>query len=156
MQLLIFYDLDLSHQNVKVFFSKSGCSNELNSQNGTEKMKMLRSEFPSHQSLPHERKVFRTENYRRSHWRCSVEKGILKKFTNFTGKHLKVPFNKVAVLRACNFSKKRLQHRCFPIKFAEVLRTYILKNICERLLLNLCKYPTSFCQFCSSAIWKYV
>ena len=31
---------------------------------------------------------------------------------------------------------KRLQHRCFPVKFAKLLRAAILKNICERLLLN--------------------
>ena len=37
--------------------------------------------------------------------------------------------------RDCNFIRKKLQHRCFPVKFAEVLRIPILKNICERLLL---------------------
>ena len=36
---------------------------------------------------------------------------------------------------ACNFIKKRLQHFCFPVKFPNFLRTSILKNICERLLL---------------------
>ena len=151
MQFLIFYDLNLFRQNVEVcFFSKFGCSNESNSQNGTERMKMLRSEFPSHQSLPHERKIFQIENYRSSHWRCSA---------NFAGKHLAAPFNKIAVLEACNIGKKRLRHRCFPMKFAKVLRTYILKNICERLLLNLCKWPyhiLRFCRFCSTAIWNYV
>ena len=35
-----------------------------------------------------------------------------------------------------NFIKKRLQHRCFPEKFAKYLRTPILKNIFEWLLLN--------------------
>ena len=30
----------------------------------------------------------------------------------------------------------RLQNRCFPVKFAKFLRTSILKNICERLLLH--------------------
>ena len=39
--------------------------------------------------------------------------------------------------QTCNFVKKRLQHRYFPVKFAKFLRTPILKNICERLLLNL-------------------
>ena len=45
-------------------------------------------------------------------------------------------FNKVAGLKAWNFIKNRLQHSCFPVKFAKFLRTPILKNICERLLLN--------------------
>ena len=40
------------------------------------------------------RKIFSNKNvfffktFRRSQMRCSVKKGILKKFTNFTGKHL--------------------------------------------------------------------
>ena len=44
-------------------------------------------------------------------------------------------FNKVAGPQACNFIRKRLQHRCFPVKFAIFFRTAILKNVCERLLL---------------------
>ena len=32
-------------------------------------------------------------------------------------------FNKVAGLQVCNFIKKRLQDRCFPVKFVKVLRT---------------------------------
>ena len=35
-----------------------------------------------------------------------------------------------------NRVKKRLHHRNFPVNFIEFLRTPILKNICERLLLN--------------------
>ena len=33
--------------------------------------------------------------------------------------------------------KKSLQHRCFPVNIAKVLRTPILKNVCERLFLRL-------------------
>ena len=36
----------------------------------------------------------------------------------------------------CNFIKKRLQNRCFPVKFAKFLRTSFLRDICERLLLH--------------------
>ena len=43
--------------------------------------------------------------------------------------------NKAAGVQACNFIKKRLQHGCFPVKFAKFLRAPILKNIYERLLL---------------------
>ena len=32
-------------------------------------------------------------------------------------------FNKVAVLKVCNFIEKRLQHRCFLVKFAKYFRT---------------------------------
>ena len=45
-------------------------------------------------------------------------------------------FNKVAGLQTCNFIKERLQRRCFPVKFVKFLRTPILKNIWERLLLE--------------------
>ena len=51
--------------------------------------------------------------------------GVFKNFTKFTGKHLcwSLFFNKVSGLEACNFIKKRLQHRCFPVNFVEFLRT---------------------------------
>ena len=53
--------------------------------------------------------------------------------------HRKTPvleslFNNIAGLQACDFIKKILQHRCFPMKFVKFLRTPILKNICERTL----------------------
>ena len=32
-------------------------------------------------------------------------------------------FNKVTGLKACNFTKKRLQHRSFHVKFEKYLRT---------------------------------
>ena len=37
-------------------------------------------------------------------------------------------FNKVAGLKACNFIKKRVQHRCFPFKFEKFLRTPFSQN----------------------------
>ena len=68
--------------------------------------------------------------FRSSHRRCSVKKSIPKNFANFTGEHLRW-----ILLQACNFIKKRFQHWCFPVKFSKFLRTSILKNICERLIL---------------------
>ena len=44
-------------------------------------------------------------------------------------------FNNFASLKACNFIKKRLQRRWFPVNIAKFLRTPILKDICELLLL---------------------
>ena len=41
---------------------------------------------------------------------------------------LETLFNKVAGLNACNFIKKRLQHRRFPVNIAKCLRTHILKK----------------------------
>ena len=48
-------------------------------------------------------------------------------------------FNKAAGLQVCNFIKKRLQQRCFPVIIAKFLRTPILKNIWEGLLLFIQK-----------------
>ena len=48
---------------------------------------------------------------------------------------------------ACNFIKKRLQHRCFSVNIAKFLRPPILKKICKRLLLeksNCRKVPSIF------------
>ena len=44
-------------------------------------------------------------------------------------------FNKAAVLKACNFIKMRLRHKYLPMNIAKILRTPILKNICEQQLL---------------------
>ena len=53
------------------------------------------------------------------------EKGILKNFTKFTGKHLcwSLFFNIVAGLRPTILLKKRLQDRCFPVNFVKFSRT---------------------------------
>ena len=48
-------------------------------------------------------------------------------------------FNKAADLQVCNFIKKGLQHRCFHVITEKFLRTPILKNIYERLLLFIQK-----------------
>ena len=53
------------------------------------------------------------------------------KFTSF--------FNQVAGVKAFNFRKIWLHHRCFPVNFAKLLATFILWNICKRLLLELCE-----------------
>ena len=42
--------------------------------------------------------------------------------------------------KARNFIKKRIQHRCFPVEFTKFLRTPILKNVIERLLLNSARH----------------
>ena len=54
--------------------------------------------------------------FRKFHWKTSVLESL---------------FNKPSGLKACNFIKKRLQYRCLPLKFAKLLRTPILKNICD-------------------------
>ena len=50
--------------------------------------------------------------------------GVLKNFVNST-RNMSL-FNKVA--KVCDTVKKRLQHRCFPVKFVNFLRTPFFKN----------------------------
>ena len=73
--------------------------------------------------------------FRSSHRRCSIKKAILKHFVIFTGKHLcrGLLFNKVASHHACNFTKKRLQHRYYLVNIGKFTRRPILKNISEPL-----------------------
>ena len=53
--------------------------------------------------------------------------GVLKRFANFTGKHLCWSlFLKNLQAEGLQLHKKRLQHRCFPVKFAKFLRTTFL------------------------------
>ena len=55
-------------------------------------------------------------------WMCSVNKGVLKNFTKFTGKqpYQSLSFNKYAGLR--------LWHKCFPVNFVEISGTPFLKK----------------------------
>ena len=65
-------------------------------------------------------------------------KGVLKNFGKFTGKHLcqSLFFNKVADLRLAALLKRRLWHRCFPVDFANFLRTSISTEHLQCLLLK--------------------
>ena len=63
-------------------------------------------------------------------------------------------FKKAAGLKACNFIKKRLQHRCFPVNFAKFLRIpfvtghlhrwLLLEGICVRTSLVKILQPCHF------------
>ena len=62
---------------------------------------------------------------------------VLKNFTILAGKHLcQSLFNKVLGLQSCDFVKKRLQHRCFPVNIMEFLRTSFFIEHLWWLLLN--------------------
>ena len=75
-------------------------------------------------------------SFRSSRPEMFCEKGCLKNSQNSQGNTCaRLFFNKVAGLKACNFIKKRLQHGCFLVKFAKLLRAPILKNMCQRLVL---------------------
>ena len=69
-------------------------------------------------------------NLRSSRPELFCKKGVLKHFAKFTGKHLcqSLFFNKVAGLAV---------GRCFPVSFAQFLRTPFLQNTSGRLLLKI-------------------
>ena len=60
--------------------------------------------------------------------RCSSKQVFLKIFAIFVAKHLQSLFNKVAGLTACNFIKKRLKHRYFPVNIAKLSITAFLQD----------------------------
>ena len=65
--------------------------------------------------------------YRNRQRRCSIKKGVHKKFAIFTGKHMCWSL----------FLIMRPQRRCFSVNIAKFLRAAILRSICERLLLDI-------------------
>ena len=86
-------------------------------------------------------------------------KGVLRNLTKFTGKQLyqRLFFNKVADLRPATLLKKRLWHRCFPMSFANFLRTPFLQNTSGWLLLYILykclHYISTLTHFYTT--WKY-
>ena len=64
--------------------------------------------------------------------------GILRRFANFTGKRLCWSlFLKDLRAGGLQLDKKRLQHSCFPVKFATFLRTPFLTEHIRWLFLHL-------------------
>ena len=82
--LFIFFILKLNGYGVYVFNMLLNCSYELH--------------------------CYEAQQFRSSHRRCSVRKGVLKNFAKFTAKHLyqSLIFNKAAGLRPPTLLKKRL------------------------------------------------
>ena len=66
----------------------------------------------------------------------SIKKGVLKYFTSFTEKQLcwSLLFTS---LKAVNFIKKRLQHRCLPVKSLKFWRTSANGCFCKCVELLL-------------------
>ena len=64
--------------------------------------------------------LFSTASSRSSHRRCSIELGVVKILTKFTGKHLCQSLFKVTGLRPATLLKKRLWHRCFHVNFVKL------------------------------------
>ena len=83
--------------------------------------------------------LMKSSEYRSSHQRCSVKKGVLRNFAKFIGKHLHqcLFFNKVTGLRPATLLKKRLWYRCFPVDFATFLRTPFTENVWVNASVNI-------------------
>ena len=80
---------------------------------------------------------WKPETVRSSHWRCSVRKGVPKRFENFTGKHLCWSLFLIKLLFWG--PETLLKKTSTQMLFCEICKAFkkvILKNICERLLLN--------------------
>ena len=75
---------------------------------------------------------------RSHHRRCSVKKSFLKNFASFTKKPT-VLESFLIKLQAFSLQVffKRIPTQMLSVKFVKLLRTPILKNICERLLLEV-------------------
>ena len=69
---------------------------------------------------------------RSSHRRFCIKKAVLKAVLY---KKLAL-FKNVTGLKACNYIKRRPQHRCFPVNITTFLRLSISKNIWELLLFD--------------------
>ena len=63
-------------------------------------------------------------------------------FERFRKLHRKAPVLKIFFKQSCRSSvcklfRKRMQNKCFPVKFVKLLRTPTLKNISKQLLLEV-------------------
>ena len=76
--------------------------------------------------------------------------GVLKNFAIFTGKYLFWSvFNKNVGLEACNFIKKRLQDRCFPVNTAKFSRTHFFTEHLRWLFLSSMFYKKGVLKNCA-------
>ena len=77
-------------------------------------------------------------NFKNQLRKMFYKKKLFSKISNINRKRPVVEylFNKFMGLQAGNVITKRLQHRYFPVNIAKFLKTSILKDICERRLLN--------------------
>ena len=69
---------------------------------------------------------------------------VLENFAKLTGKHLSWSVFLIK-LKAFNFNKKTLQHRCFPVNFAKFLRTSCSQNTTGWLLLYFHNHSLYLC-----------
>ena len=95
-----------------------------------------------------EKKIFdETKNVSRRHRRSRSQRfykeDTLKNFAKWTEKQIYLIFffDKVVGLQVATLLKERLHCKCFPVKFAKLLRKSILHNTFRRLLLLTPRIP---------------
>ena len=88
---------------------------------------------------------------RSSHRRCSVKNVFLK--ISQTSQDNTLFQEKTFKINLQAFSL-RLQHKCFSLKFGKILRTPILMNICERLLLKMCSWNWEILRFIHKKVFE--
>ena len=98
--------------------------------------------------------IFSIIKNRSSRAEVLCEKGVLRNFAKFTGKHLchSIFLNKVAGLRPTTLLKKRLWHWCFPVNFTKFLRTPFYLEHLWWLLLQTVYLRIDFKQLRSSRL----
>ena len=91
---------------------------------------------------------------KRTHRKCSKKKAVLKNYAILNGKHcVGVSLEQTRRPSSCNSIEKRLQHRWFSVNIAKILRTPILKNMWERLLLRFKSYKSAvLCSFVTTLV----
>ena len=61
-------------------------------------------------------------DFRSSHQRCSIKKGVLREFAKFTGKGLCLSLFLIKLQEPCNFIKKETLAQVFSCEFCEISR----------------------------------
>ena len=91
--------------------------------NKIKQKKLLKWSDSSHVNPENKQKLF----IQSSHRMCSIEKGVLKNFAKFTGKHLCqiLFFSKV-----CNYITKEILAQVFSCEFCQIFKnTFFIENL---------------------------
>ena len=92
------------------------------------------------------------EFYRISYLEVFCEQNVIKNFAKLTGKYMwRSLFLMKFQVKTCNFFKKKLRHRCFPVNFANFFMKASLQNTVNGCLLLLKIQSTGIA---SLALWK--
>ena len=90
---------------------------------------------------------FGFQKYRSSRSQMYFRIGVLKNFAMFTGKYLCLSlfFINIQAWKPATLLKKRLRHRCFPVKFARFLRTPFFTEHLQWLLQEISHEFSLYC-----------